>query len=36
MCPADWANIDIYSAHTNLDKANGGTTDTLIKSVSGF
>lgn len=33
--PADWANIDIYSAHTNLDKANGGTTDTLIKS-SGF
>lgn len=33
--PADWADIDIYSAHTNLDKANGGTTDTLIKS-SGF
>lgn len=23
--------LDIYSAHTNLDKANGGTTDTLIK-----
>jgi dinuclear metal center YbgI/SA1388 family protein len=25
--------IDIYSAHTNLDKAQGGTTDTLIKTV---
>ncbi len=25
--------IDIYSAHTNLDKANGGTTDTLIKAI---
>ena len=24
-------NIPIYSAHTNLDKANGGTTDTLIE-----
>lgn len=24
-------NISIYSAHTNLDKADGGTTDTLIK-----
>lgn len=23
--------IDIYSAHTNLDKAHGGTTDTIIK-----
>lgn len=23
--------IDIYSAHTNMDLANGGTTDTLIK-----
>ena len=22
--------IDIYSAHTNMDKANGGTTDTII------
>lgn len=31
--PADWADIDIYSAHTNLDKANGGTTDTLVKSL---
>lgn len=29
------ARIPIYSAHTNLDKADGGTTDTLIK-VLGF
>lgn len=30
--------IDIYSAHTNVDKANGGTTDTIINSagLSGF
>ena len=27
--------IDIYSAHTNMDKANGGTTDTII-NVLGF
>lgn len=26
-------NIPIYSAHTNLDKANGGTTDTLIETL---
>lgn len=26
--------IDIYSAHTNLDKAKGGTTDTLINSLN--
>lgn len=26
-------NFDIYSAHTNLDKTNGGTTDTLIKTL---
>lgn len=26
----EWSDIDIYSAHTNLDKAQGGTTDTLI------
>lgn len=25
-----WSNTDIYCAHTNLDKAQGGTTDTLI------
>lgn len=29
--PLEWRDIDIYSAHTNLDKATGGTTDTLIK-----
>lgn len=29
--PINWADINIYSAHTNLDKANGGTTDTIIK-----
>ena len=31
--PLDWKNIDIYCAHTNLDKADGGTTDTLIKAI---
>lgn len=31
--PLEWSDIDIYSAHTNLDKANGGTTDTLIQSL---
>lgn len=25
--------LDIYSAHTNLDKANGGTTDTVIQTL---
>lgn len=29
--PLNWKGINIYCAHTNLDKANGGTTDTLIK-----
>lgn len=28
--PVDWKKIDIYCAHTNLDKTTGGTTDTLI------
>ena len=28
--PIEWSDINIYSAHTNLDKAHGGTTDTLI------
>ncbi len=32
--PTEWKNIDIYSAHTNLDRTNGGTTDTLIKTLS--
>lgn len=31
--PLEWRDIDIYSAHTNLDRANGGTTDTLIKKL---
>ena len=25
--------IDVYCAHTNLDKANGGTTDTLVNTI---
>jgi len=29
--PCSWSGIDIYSAHTNMDKASGGTTDTIIK-----
>lgn len=28
--PTHWCDIDIYSAHTNLDKASCGTTETLI------
>lgn len=28
--PFAWSDINIYSAHTNLDKAHGGTTDSLI------
>ena len=31
--PLDWKDINIYCAHTNLDKAEGGTTDTLIKEL---
>lgn len=31
--PTEWKNIDIYSAHTNLDRTNGGTTDTLIAAL---
>ena len=31
--PLDWKDINIYSSHTNLDKAEGGTTDTLIKKL---
>ena len=31
--PLGWKDINIYSAHTNLDKAEGGTTDTLIKEL---
>ena len=31
--PLRWKDIDIYCAHTNLDKAEGGTTDRLIKEL---
>lgn len=31
--PLAWKNIDIYCAHTNLDKAQGGTTDTLVNTI---
>lgn len=31
--PIKYRNIDIYSAHTNLDMAIGGTTDTLIEKL---
>ena len=31
--PLDWKDINIYCAHTNLDKAEGGTTDRLIKEL---
>lgn len=31
--PFDYKNINIYSAHTNFDKANGGTTDILIEAL---
>jgi len=29
--PLEWRIINIYCAHTNMDKAKGGTTDTLIE-----
>lgn len=29
--PLEYKDINIYCAHTNLDRANGGTTDALIK-----
>lgn len=31
--PLKYSDIDMYCAHTNLDKADGGTTDTLIKKL---
>lgn len=31
--PFKYSNINIYCAHTNLDKAKGGTTDTLLKNL---
>ena len=32
--PLKYSDIDMYCAHTNMDKAIGGTTDTLIKTLS--
>lgn len=31
--PIKYSDIDMYCAHTNMDKANGGTTDTIIKTL---
>lgn len=31
--PCSWNDIDMYCAHTNMDKAKGGTTDTIIKTL---
>lgn len=31
--PFKYKNVNIYCAHTNLDKAKGGTTDFLVKSI---
>lgn len=31
--PFKYSNINIYCAHTNLDKAEGGTTDTLVNAL---
>ena len=31
--PWKYCGINIYSAHTNLDKANGGTTDVILKTL---
>lgn len=31
--PIEWHDIDIYCAHTNLDRTPGGTTDTLINAL---
>ena len=31
--PIKYKEIDIYAAHTNMDKAKGGTTDTLIQKL---
>lgn len=31
--PFEYRKINIYCAHTNLDRAEGGTTDTLIKKL---
>ncbi len=31
--PIDYSGVDIYCAHTNMDKTVGGTTDTFIKQL---
>ena len=31
--PLKYKDVDIYAAHTNMDKAKGGTTDTLISKL---
>ncbi len=31
--PFKFKDIDIYCAHTNMDRAQGGTTDTLVKAL---
>ncbi len=31
--PLEWSFINIYSAHTNMDIARGGTTDTLVNVI---
>jgi len=31
--PISYKDVDIYCAHTNMDKANGGTTDKLIQDL---
>lgn len=31
--PLNFSNLDIYSAHTNADKALGGTTDTFVEKL---
>ena len=31
--PLKYSNLDIYSAHTNVDKALGGTTDTFVEKI---
>lgn len=31
--PTEWSFINIYCAHTNMDKAKGGTTDTIIETL---
>ncbi|MCD8378241.1 MAG: Nif3-like dinuclear metal center hexameric protein, partial [Candidatus Gastranaerophilales bacterium] len=31
--PVKYSDIDMYCAHTNMDKASGGTTDALIKKI---